>query len=108
MNALQSFLQLPIVSKTKESFETSSNVAGAVGLIAVFFLLGIAFTILYSMGASKLSYSYNIYMGAGSGTAFFYSVVCFLFSGFYYPFYAWFLNPIKGVRSANIMTGGRR
>jgi hypothetical protein len=50
------------------------------------------FSFVYSYGAAKLSYAYNT--SVGSSSAFLWSILAFFFSGFYYPYYAFFVNPV--------------
>jgi hypothetical protein len=94
----------------KERFEGTEAVPtsemGGVAAILMF-LVALIFYFSYAYGAAKLSWHYNIYVGNGSGSAFFYSLVCFFFSGLYYPFYALFLNPLSSMKRANLV-GGRR
>lgn len=109
-----------VVKKKKEAFfntdqtvtsPTGSASAGSmVGIIIFFVFLIFVFSFIYSYGASKLSYSYNIYVGNGTGSAFFWSVVNFFFSGLYYPYYAFFLNPVPkmAVVTTTAITGGMR
>jgi hypothetical protein len=84
-------------------------VAATLGTYLVFsvgvFLVG---SFVYSYGAAKLSYAYNT--SVGSSNAFLWSILAFFFSGFYYPFYAFFVNPV-GAPTASIVSplvGGRR
>ena len=93
----------------KERFEGDQAPTSAMGGVAavLMFLLALTFYFAYAYGAAKLSWHYNIYVGNGSGSAFFYSLVCFFFSGLYYPFYALFLNPIGSMKRGNLV-GGRR
>ncbi len=76
----------------------------AVGTLAVLsVLVGLLLSFLYSYGAAKLSYCYNVSSG-NAGAAMIYSVLAFFFSGLYYPYYAWFVNPLCVVQQV----GGRR
>jgi len=93
----------------KEHFETTTSPPvnsslAATGLIFYLLFVVIMF-VLYSYGAARLSYCYNIYLGSDSGTAFFWSVLSFLFSGYYYPIYGVFLNPLCDMKR---QVGGRR
>jgi hypothetical protein len=83
--------------------------AATLGTYLVFsvgvFLVG---SFLYSFGAAKLSYAYNT--SVGSSSTFLWSILAFFFSGFYYPYYAYFVNPV-GAPPASIippLVGGRR
>ena len=51
---------------------------------------------IYCYGAAKLSWCLNHSYG--------WSILCFFFPGLYYPFYAFFLNPLCMVQQV----GGRR
>lgn len=74
------------------------------GILAVLSVLfGLLLSFMYSYGAAKLSYCYNVSTGNG-GVAFIYSLLAFFFSGIYYPYYAWFVNPL----CAAPQVGGRR
>lgn len=73
------------------------------GLSALLLMLGnIVFVIMFSYGAARLSYCYNKYIGTDDGVTTLYVIICFLFSGFYYPYYSIYLNPLcivnKGIR----------
>jgi len=52
------------------------------------------FIIFFGIGAARLSYNYNISIGNTGGIALMWSVLSFLFSSFYYPYYALFLDPL--------------
>ena len=54
----------------------------------------IVYTLLFSYGAARLSYNYNLNIGTSSGMTVLYVILCFLFSGFYYPYYAIMLDPL--------------
>lgn len=54
----------------------------------------LVFIFLFSYGAAKLSYAYNVSIGTSSGMTLLYSILSFLFSSFYYPYYAIMLNPV--------------
>ena len=73
------------------------------GLVSIVIILILAFFICY--GAARLSWCYNTFYGASGGLKAFYSVVCFFFPYYYYPFYALVLNPVCGRRA---QAGGRR
>ena len=83
--------------KKREHFTNSSK--RFVGVSIVVFLLVIIFSFQYAYGAAKLSYCYNTSIG-NAQSAFLWSFLAFFFSGFYYPYYALFLNPL-------CVTGGR-
>jgi len=96
--------------KGKESFVNSNGQVSeasplaAAGLI-FYILFAVVVFVLYSYGAARLSYCYNIYLGSDSGTALFWSVLSFFFSGYYYPIYGVFLNPLCDIKK---QVGGRR
>jgi hypothetical protein len=54
----------------------------------------LVFIFLFSYGAAKLSYTYNVSIGTSSGMTVFYTILSFLFSSLYYPYYAIMLNPV--------------
>jgi len=99
--------------KEKEPFATSQDTtvstAPLMGMIVIAILV-LLIGFLGSYGAARLSYCYNIYIGNSSGAAFGWSILSFFFSGFYYPIYGLFLNPLcsKTGNSAGVLTGGRR
>lgn len=68
-------------------------------------LLSIVLIFASMYGASHLSWCYNKSIGASDGTAMMWALLCFFFSGFYYPFYAIFLHQCTVTR---VLTGGRR
>lgn len=61
----------------------------------------IVFAILYSYGAARLSYFYNVNSG-NAGYAMLWSILAFFFSDLYYPFYSFFLNPQSARNGNNI------
>jgi hypothetical protein len=72
--------------------------------ITVLFLF---FIFVYSFGAAKLSYAYNT--SVGSSMAFLWAILAFFFSGFYYPYYAFFVSPVGAAAPVPVsMMGGRR
>jgi len=75
--------------------DSSSLFATSVTIIMAYFL----FLTFFGIGAARLSYNYNISIGNSGGVAIVYSVLSFVFSSFYYPFYALFLDPL-GKRSS--------
>jgi hypothetical protein len=82
--------------KRIEKFETNeidvNNYYYTALIIYIIVLLIVAF------GAAKLSYSYNIFIGTSGSLSIFYSVLAFLFSEFYYPFYAYFIDPVPSLK----------
>jgi len=69
---------------------------GATGAV-IAFILGV----IYCYGAAILSYKYNMSIGNG-GYAMMWAILCYFFSGIYYPYYALFLNPLNN----RVMVGG--
>jgi hypothetical protein len=89
----------------------ATNLPAAAATIGSYlFTISIVFLItsfLYSYGAAKLSYAYNT--SVGSSNTFLWSILAFFFSGFYYPFYAFFVNPVGAPPSITTpLIGGRR
>ena len=77
----------------RDGFQMSSTQVTA---SMVFLAFAFIYMILYSYGAASLSYNYNVYVGNTGGIVWVYSILCFIFSSFYYPFYAIFLSPALG------------
>jgi len=79
-------------------------------LFIVYIIIMVLLTVIYGYGAARLSYCYNIAQGATSGTAIFWAVLCFLFSGWYYPFHGIFLSSCGSVVTNTMrkVGGGRR
>lgn len=50
-------------------------------------IVGLLFLILYNWGAAKLNWSVN--------QSWFWATLAFFFSGFYYPYYAFFQLPVS-------------
>ena len=61
----------------------------------------VIFTLIFSYGAARLSYFYNMNTG-NSGYAILWSVLAFIFSDLYYPMYSFFLNPQSAKSRNNI------
>jgi len=74
------------------------------GILVIIFVLIIGLLVCY--GAARLSWCYGTYNGDSTTSKVIFSVLCFFFPNFYYPFYALFLNPVCG-RTKN-QSGGRR
>ena len=96
-----------------EGFADSSQInKEAIASVGFIILLGMLFAIANAFGAAYQSYCYNIYIGNTSGVAVVYSILCFFFPHFYYPFYALFLNPLCLMKPKNKgflgLLGGRR
>jgi hypothetical protein len=93
-----------------EAFTAVSSAAVANLGSYLMFSVGLVlfFSFIYSFGAAKLSYAYNT--SIGSSTAFLWAILAFFFSGVYYPYYAFFVNPV-GAPPASMtlpIVGGRR
>ena len=102
-DSLKAVIQSNIMKSRSEQFVDSSlGFTLSKALLPIFLLL--IFTFLYSYGAASLSYNYCVY--TNNSGAFLWSLLAFFFSGFYYPYYALFLNPIGSIPKA--MTGGKR
>jgi len=78
---------------------TAGIMAGGVGA-TISISLSLIFYILFSYGAAKLSY--DKFQSVG------WSILAFIFSSFYYPYYAIFLNSSAPPPVAPIMGMGRR
>lgn len=86
------------VANKKESFVTEKEKENATTIFWVFFVTYLILAFIWSYGAARLSWGYNQYIGNGWGTSFTFSFLAFIFSEFYYPFYAFFLNPINNIK----------
>ncbi len=96
MNSYLANILNAVQGKRSEGFSEGSAMPGN-GVGAIFMIiLGLLPMILFAYGAAKLSWCLNQSYG--------WSFLCFLFPGFYYPYYAFFLNPLCAIQ----MTGGRR
>jgi len=69
------------------------------------FWLYLLFIVVSAVGAAYLSWTLNTYLGTSMPLSILYAVGAFLFSDFYYPMYAFFLNPISSGKANN---NGRR
>lgn len=85
----------------KENFSTQEDEAASLATNALAIILLVIILIISSYGAARLSYYYNMSTG-NSGWAIFWSVLAFLFSDTYYPYYSFFLNPLSAKRGNNI------
>jgi biotin transporter BioY len=92
--------------------ETAAKLGGSILLTVILILI---YMLIYSIGAAKLAYAYNT--SVGSSFAFLWAVLAFFFSNFYYPFYAFFINPVGAPPPSMLSTpaqmtmspvGGRR
>ena len=93
-----SYLGYSVANKQKEPFITEKETKAAENIFWIFLSVYLILAFLWSYGAAKLSWGYNIYIGNGWGTSFTFSFLAFIFSEFYYPFYAYFLNPINSIK----------
>lgn len=87
-----------------EGFSSTHPDAG--GLLATsmtVIIFYIVFIVAFGVGAAILSYNYNTSIGTSGGMTVTYTILAFLFSSFYYPYYAIFLDPVKKAQR-----GGRR
>jgi hypothetical protein len=90
-----------------------AELARASSMIILYSLFALAISLGFALGAARLSYCHNIYMGNDTTVAILFAILCFFFPTIYYPVYAIFLNPVcsmgrknKGVLGGLI--GGRR
>jgi hypothetical protein len=65
----------------------------------IFVVVYLGLLLISAFGAARLSYNYNLFIGNTSGTALAFSILNFFFCGFYYPYYAFFLDPLSGKRN---------
>ena len=104
----QYFLNSIHAVRGEEQFTGSSTPAAeaymGIGVFVIVFIIIIAFLVCY--GAARLSWCYNTFYGESTGSKVIFSVLCFIFPNFYYPFYALFLDPVCG-RVKN-QSGGKR
>jgi len=99
-------LNIVHVIRGEEQFVGTSVPAEGVlgmGIAAMIFILIIAFFVCY--GAARLSWCYNTFYGESTSIKVIFSLLCFIFPYYYYPFYALFLDPVCG-RKAQV--GGKR
>lgn len=82
--------------KKVEKFETEELTIDKYYYTAL--ILYIIVLLIVAFGAAKLSYSYNSFIGTSGGLKIFYTIVAFLFSEFYYPYYAYFVDPLPTLR----------
>lgn len=82
--------------KKIEKFENTDTVVDNYYYTALIIYLIVLLVVAF--GAAKLSYNYNAFIGNSGGLTIFYSVLAFLFSEFYYPFYAYFIDPLANIK----------
>jgi hypothetical protein len=85
---------VPFKDSSVEKFANGGAVPVSPISFVFVILLIMTFGFLYSYGAAKLSWNYNIHVGNSSGAAFTNSILAFIFSTYYYPLYALLLSPI--------------
>ena len=90
-------------SVTKEYFTgaTDQDQATTIATDAAVIVFLVLFWLVSAYGAARLSYYYNMNT-SNSGSALFWSVLSFIFSDFYYPYYSYVLNPLSAKRRNNI------
>ena len=101
----QYFLNIIHAVRGDENF-TGNQAENVLGFSIFAILLILIIGILVCYGAARLSWCYGTYNGDSTTSKVIFSVLCFFFPNFYYPFYALFLNPVCG-RTKN-QSGGRR
>jgi hypothetical protein len=88
-----------------EGFSSNHPDAGALlatsTTVIVFYMV---FIVAFSVGAAILSYNYNLSIGTSGGMTVTYTILAFVFSSLYYPYYAIFLDPL----AKKVQRGGRR
>lgn len=88
------FNKMKFAEKFQEKANSEQIVAGIIVLIIILIL-----AIFYTFGAISLSWNYNNYVGTSFILKLLYAILVFIFPSLYYPVYAWFLNPIKSLKS---------
>ena len=96
MNTYLANILNAVQGKRSEGFLEGPEMPSNGGTAIFMIILSLLPMILFAYGAAKLSWCLNHSYG--------WSFLCFLFPGFYYPYYAFFLNPLCAVP----MVGGRR
>lgn len=99
---LLSLLALKQYLDKSEQFTTimfsDSSITTYTSGYVIFILL---FGLIFSYGAARLSYFYNVNTG-NSGYAVMWSILAFFFAEPYYPLYSFFLNPQSAKGRNNI------
>ena len=86
-----------------EGFQMTPAEQSKLYTVSLTFIIVYGLIILFfSLGAAKLSYTYNVSIGTSGGLTILYAILSFIFSTFYYPYYAFVLNPV------GVQKGGRR
>lgn len=109
LNRKEHFDSGPATTTTSTNTSTTTTAAASIAqqslaIVILSIIIYVIIVILMMYGAARLSYCYNMYYGADSGTALLFSILSAIFSGVYYPFYAIFLNPLCSLQK----TVGRR
>ena len=92
-------------TKAIEKFQDASENTDTAALkystntLIILLVIILAAAIFYTGGAISLSVNYNNYIGTSTGLKILYGILVFLFPSLYYPVYAWFLSPVKGMKS---------
>ena len=81
---------------------SNADASGLYGASLIVIFIYLAFIFLFSAGAASLSYNYNVSLGTSGSLTVVYAILSFMFSSFYYPYYALFLSPKAAQK------GGRR
>ena len=68
------------------------------GLTVMGSFLALLFAFATAIGAARMSWCYNNYLGTSENMKIIYAVLAFIFCGFYYPYYGLFLDPTCLVR----------
>lgn len=87
------------IDARREMFKGSSSSEDTTGINMVGMVLIFIFLAVYNYGAARLSYFYNVSTG-NTGYAMMWSILAFLLSDVYYPYYSFFLNP-QSARAGN-------
>jgi hypothetical protein len=89
-----------IQGKPTEGFQDSGSGPRAyMGIALIATLVSLLPMFLFAFGSARLSWCLNHSYG--------WSILCFFFPGFYYPYYSLILNPLCNV-TPSTMSGGRR
>lgn len=81
-----------IAGGDEDGFQNNKSLADASVTVVLIYA---AFLIAFSVGAAILSYNYNRRCGTGSTLTVVYVLAAFVFSSFYYPYYAFMLSPVQ-------------
>jgi hypothetical protein len=92
------------VEKFQDVESGSSVLMASVGVIWLVFL--ILWFIACAVGAARLSWCYNMYVGNTVGISIFYAILASIFNGFYFPFYGIFLSPLCGMKAGVVSAAG--